>query len=73
MDQQFFRAQVRDQPEHQGGGVPAKFMAGEPATDPVDQRAEAGPPAVRVYDMRRGHRGVFFVPHKHEMIARWPP
>jgi hypothetical protein len=34
---------------------------------------EPGPPSVRVYAMRRGHRGVFFVPHKHGMIARWPP
>ena len=65
--------QIGQQPEHQRGGVPAWFVPGEPATDPVQQVTEPGPPSVRVYAMRRGHRGVFFVPHKHGMIARWPP
>jgi hypothetical protein len=65
--------QIRQQPEHQLCGVPPRFVPGEPVTDPVQQKAETGPPSVRVYAMRRGHRGVFFVPHKHGMIARWPP
>ncbi len=26
-----------------------------------------------LYAVRRGHRGVFDVPHKHRMITRWPP
>jgi hypothetical protein len=66
-------AQVGHQPQHQRGGVPTRLVAGEPRSDPVSHFAEAGPPSVRVYAMRRGHRGVFFVPHKHGMIARWPP
>ena len=53
--------------------MPTRFMPSEPATDPVQQLTEPGPPPVRVYALRRGHRGVFFVPHKHGMIARWPP
>ena len=65
--------QIRQQTEHQRGGVPSWFVPGEPATDPVEEVTEPGPPSVRVYAMRRGHRGVFFVPHKHGMIARWPP
>ena len=55
------------------GRVSAGFVSGEPATDPVQHVSEPGPPSVRVYAMRRGHRGVFFVPHKHGMIARWSP
>lgn len=23
--------------------------------------------------MNRGHRGTFVVPHKHQMLTRWPP
>ena len=65
--------QIRQQPEYQLGGMPARFVPAEPATDPVKEVTEPGPPSVRVYAMRRGHRGVFFVPHKHEMLARWPP
>ena len=65
--------QIGEQPEHQLRCVPAWFVPGEPATDPVHHVSEPGPPSVRVYAMRRGHRGVFFVPHKHGMIARWPP
>ena len=34
---------------------------------------EAVPPMAGVYAVRRGHRGVFVVPHKHRMIARWQP
>ena len=64
---------TRQQPEHQLRGVPPRLVPGEPATDPVQHLTERQPPTIRVYAMRRGHRGVFVVPHKHRMIARWPP
>ena len=60
-------------PQHQPGGMPQRLVAGEPRRDPVDHRAERRPPPVRIYPMSRGHRGVFVVPHKHRMFARWPP
>ena len=65
--------QIGQQPEYQLGRMSSRFVPGEAATDPVKEVTETGPPSVRVYAMRRGHRDVFFVPHKHGMIARWPP
>jgi hypothetical protein len=66
-------AQVGHQPQHQRGGTSARLVAGEPRGNAVPHLTEAGPPSVRVYAMRRGHRAVLCVRHKHRMIARWPP
>jgi hypothetical protein len=62
--------QIGEQTEHQLGCVSACFVPGKRAADPVQHVSEPGPPSVRVYAMRRGHRDVFFVPHKHGMNDR---
>jgi hypothetical protein len=56
---------TRTAPEHQPPGVPARLVAGEPRRDAIQYRTERVPPPVR--------RGVFDVPHKQRMLARWPP
>src|SRR6185312_16100395 len=65
--------QTRHHPEHQPGSVPQRLVAAESGSDPVDQRAELGPPSVRIYPVSRGHRGDLVVPHKQRILARWPP
>ncbi len=54
-------SQVGHQPQHHRGGVSTRFVAGEPRGDAVPHLAEAGPPSVRVYAIRRGHRGVLCI------------
>ena len=49
--------QTRHHPEHQPGSVPQRLVAAESRRDPIDQRAELGPPSVRIYAVSRGHRG----------------
>ena len=65
--------QTRHHPEHQPGSVPQRLVAAESGSDPIDQRAELGPPSVRIYPVSRGHRGDLVVPHKQRILARWPP
>jgi hypothetical protein len=60
-------------PQHQSGGTPPRLTPGKSRGNPIDDRAERRPPPLRIYAVRRGHRGVFVVPHKHRMLARWPP
>jgi hypothetical protein len=49
--------QARHQPEHQPGGTTPGFIPFEPRRNAIQQLGEAPPPPVRVYAMRRGHRG----------------
>src|SRR6476660_10132232 len=57
--------QLGQQAQHQRCRVPSWLASGEPPTDPVQHLTEAAPPFGGVYAVRRGHRGVFVVRHKH--------
>jgi len=53
--------------------MPQRFIPGKPRSDPVDHRAELGPPPIGVYAMSRGDRGSFRCLHKPRTMPRSPP
>ena len=68
--QQFLRSRPDTMPSISPPACRSGSYRREPRRDPVDHRAELGPPPIRVYAVSRGDRGSSRCPHKLRTMPR---